>query len=104
MTPCHVQKTLEKFKRKYHSTTTASDQVPTKSKRPNRTGRYVLLDEAVIKYYTVDHVGDPFSEQKCMEIYRSLKDDYYNNIPDGFQCSNTWVKKMKKLINDRLSE
>ena len=104
LTPSHVQKTLEKFKRKYRDTTTTSDQVPTKSKRPNRRARFVLLEDAVVKYYTVDHIGEPFSEQKCMEIYNDLKNDYYNNIPDGFQCSNTWVKKIKNLINDRLRE
>ena len=102
MSPQHVQKMLEKCKTQYVVNGVFSDNVSVQAStnRPTRERKFHVLEEAVIEYY-LDNRTEEVMAEKCIDLYQHLKSDPNNTLPDGFKCSNTWLKHMKKCINTK---
>ena len=107
LTPRHVQAKLEKFKHFFRTNDKDKSLVPNSDVPPSsisadhlRTRRFVLVEDAVLQYYS-DHPDEEISKQKCMDLFRELRRQPDNNLPDTFQCSNTWFYRMKHIIKQR---
>ena len=110
LTPRHVQAKLEKFKHFFRKNDKDKSVVPNSDVPPSsisadlsRTRRFVLVEDAVLQYYS-DHPDEEISKQKCMDLFRELRSQPDNNLPETFQCSNTWFYRMKHIIKQRRSD
>lgn len=110
LTPRHVQAKLEKFKHFFRKNDKDKSVVPNSDVPPSsisadlsRTRRFVLVEDAVLQYYS-DHPDEEISKQKCMDLFRELRSQPDNNLPETFQCSNTWFYRVKHIIKQRRSD